>query len=90
MSETEDCSKSNIVVKLGELDNNLEILRVHLNTIYGMLEYFMKPDLQSGFSGSVSVPEGNTSKIYLDLTKKNMKVVLMSIMAKSIIDRAEL
>jgi hypothetical protein len=91
MSETKDCSKSNIVVKLGELDNNLEILRVHLNTIYGMLESFMKPDLQGGgFSGSVSVPEDNTSGIYSDLMKKNMKVVLMSIMAKSIIDRAEL
>jgi hypothetical protein len=90
MSETKGCSNSNIVVKLGELDNNLDVLRVHLDTIYGMLESFMKPNLQDGVSGSISVPESNTSKIYLDLMKKNMKVVLMSIMAKSIIDRAEL
>lgn len=84
-------SASIVMVALDQLGVNLNTLEGHLNTIYSMLNPFMKPDLASGVSGALpGKDQAHPSKIYLDVMNKNLRVIMMSILAKSMIDRAEL
>lgn len=83
--------RSKVASKLREIDDNFNTLEGHINTLYGMLAPFMKPATGGGVSGSMfGTDDAKDGIIYRDLMNKNLKVVMMSIRAKEIVERVEL